>query len=152
MRSLDYIATNNCDIWDCALQWRHNERDGVYSDTDERKHQSSASLAFVGGIHRRPVNFPHNGPVTRIMFPFHDVIMEFAVAVKKLLRALTIRSVFRFFLSLFGRHLLHDTLRRHAKFQSDIKILTHTPTDFEIGQDFYRYIMMSCRIGYSLCG
>ena len=24
----------------------------VYSDADQRKHQSSASLAFVGGIHR----------------------------------------------------------------------------------------------------
>ena len=28
----------------------------VYLDTDQRKHQSSASLAFVRGIHRRPVN------------------------------------------------------------------------------------------------
>ena len=39
------------------------------------KHQSSASLAFVGGIHRWPVNSPHKGPVTQKMFPFHDVIM-----------------------------------------------------------------------------
>ena len=38
-------------------------------------HQSSASLAFVRGIHRSPVNSPHNWPVTRKMFPFHDVIM-----------------------------------------------------------------------------
>ena len=30
----------------------------VYSDVDQRKHQSSASLAFVRGIHRGPVNFP----------------------------------------------------------------------------------------------
>ena len=47
----------------------------VYSDTDERKHQSSASLAFVMGIHRLPVNSPHKGPVTRKMFPFDDVTM-----------------------------------------------------------------------------
>ena len=47
----------------------------VYSDADQRKHQSSASLAFVRGIHRRPVNSPHKWPVTRKMFPFHDVIM-----------------------------------------------------------------------------
>ena len=47
----------------------------VYSDADQRKHQSSASLAFVGGIHRRPVNSPHKWPVTRKMFPFDDVIM-----------------------------------------------------------------------------
>ena len=48
----------------------------VYSDADQRKHQSSASLAFVRGIHRGPVNFPHKWPVTRKMFPFDDVIMD----------------------------------------------------------------------------
>ena len=47
----------------------------VYLDADQRKHQSSASLAFVWGIHRRPVNSPHKWPVTRKMFPFDDVIM-----------------------------------------------------------------------------
>ena len=50
----------------------------VYSDTDQRKYQSSASLAFVGGIHRRPVNSPHRWPVTRKLFPFDDVIMIIA--------------------------------------------------------------------------
>ena len=47
----------------------------VYLDTDQRKHQSSASLAFVRGIHRRPVNSPHKWPVTQRMFPFDEVIM-----------------------------------------------------------------------------
>ena len=47
----------------------------IHSSTDERKHQSSASLAFVMGIHRWPVNSPHKGPVTRKMFPFDDIIM-----------------------------------------------------------------------------
>ena len=47
----------------------------VYSDADQRKHQSSASLAFVQGIHRGTVNSPHKWPVTRKMFPFDDVIM-----------------------------------------------------------------------------
>ena len=51
----------------------------VYSDADQRKYQSSASLAFVWGIHRRPVNSPHKWPVTRKMFPFDDVIMHGAV-------------------------------------------------------------------------
>ena len=41
----------------------------VYSticwDAVQRKHQSSASLAFVRGIHREPVNSPHKWPVTR---------------------------------------------------------------------------------------
>ena len=50
----------------------------VYSGADQRKHKSSASLAFVRGIHRRPVNSPHKGPVTWKMFPFDDVIMESA--------------------------------------------------------------------------
>ena len=61
-----------------SLQWRHNKRDGVsnhsisiaYSTvcscTDQRKHQSSASLAFVMGIHRWPMISPHRGPVTRV--------------------------------------------------------------------------------------
>ena len=47
----------------------------VYSDADQRKHQSSASLAFVRGIHRGSVNSPHKWPVTRKMFPFDDVII-----------------------------------------------------------------------------
>ena len=47
----------------------------VYLSADLRKHQSSASLAFVREIHRWPVNFPHKWPVTRKMFPFDDVIM-----------------------------------------------------------------------------
>ena len=47
----------------------------VYSGSDQRKHQSSASLAFVRGIHHWPVNSPHKWPVTRKMFPFDDVIM-----------------------------------------------------------------------------
>ena len=46
-----------------------------YSGTDQSIHQSSASLAFVWGIHRGPVNSPHKWPVTRKMFPFDDVIM-----------------------------------------------------------------------------
>ena len=60
-----------------ALQLGHNERDGVsnhqphdcllsrLSGAGQRKHQSSASLAFVWGIHRWPVNSPHKGLITR---------------------------------------------------------------------------------------
>ena len=74
---------------DCVnpLRWRLNGRDGVsnhqlmivystvYSGADQSKHQSPASLTFVWGIHRRPVNSPHKWPVTRKMFPLDDVIM-----------------------------------------------------------------------------
>ena len=49
----------------------------VHSCADHREHQSSASLAFVRGIHQRPVNSPHKWPVTRKMFPFDDVIMHY---------------------------------------------------------------------------
>ena len=45
------------------------------SGRDQRKHQNSASLAFVRGIHRWPVNSPHKRPVTRKMFQFDDVFM-----------------------------------------------------------------------------
>ena len=79
-------------VWElwriCALQWRHNGRDGVSNHQHyncllnrlfrrrSKNHQSSASLAFARGIHRSPVNSPHKWPVTRKMFPFDDVIMR----------------------------------------------------------------------------
>ena len=47
----------------------------IYSGADQRKHQSSASLVFVRGIHRWPGNSQHKRPVTRKMFPFDDVIV-----------------------------------------------------------------------------
>ena len=52
----------------------------VCSGADQRKRYSSTSLAFVGGIHRWPVNSPHKGPVTRKMFPFDDVIMVYNIS------------------------------------------------------------------------
>ena len=48
----------------------------VYSGADQRKHQSSASLAFVRWIHRGLVNSPHKWQVTRKMFPFDEDIMS----------------------------------------------------------------------------
>ena len=48
----------------------------VCSGAHQRKHQSFASLAFLGGIDRWPMNSPYKGPVTREMFPFDDVIMN----------------------------------------------------------------------------
>ena len=47
----------------------------VQSGADQRKHQSSAPLAFVRGIHRWPVNSLHKWLVTPKMFPFDDVTM-----------------------------------------------------------------------------
>ena len=48
----------------------------VDSGADQWKHQSSAPLAYVWGIHRWPVNSLHKGPVTWKMFPFDDFIMR----------------------------------------------------------------------------
>ena len=47
----------------------------VYSGADQRKHQSSASLAFVRGIQWWPLDSPHKEPITWKMFPFDDVVM-----------------------------------------------------------------------------
>ena len=70
-----------------TLQWRHNGAmasqitsltivySTIYSDADQRKHQSSAWLAFVRGIHRYLDNSPHKWPITRNMFPFDDIII-----------------------------------------------------------------------------
>ena len=72
-----------------SLLWRHNGEmasqitsltivySNVHSGADQRKHQSSASLAFVRGIHRWPVNSPHKGPVNAenvsIWWRHHDL-------------------------------------------------------------------------------
>ena len=70
-----------------ALHWRHNGRNGVSitnltsvywtvcSGEDQRKHQISASLAFVWGIHRWPVNYSHKWTIARKMFPLDDITM-----------------------------------------------------------------------------
>ena len=71
-----------------TLQWHHIGRNGISSHQPQvcfmqpfiqaqikEKKRSSASLAFVSGIHRWTVNFPHKRPLTRKMFPFDYVIM-----------------------------------------------------------------------------
>ena len=66
-----------------SLRWHHDGRDAshitsltivystVHSGADQSKHQSSASLAFVWGIRRGPVNSPQKWPVTRKLFLFN---------------------------------------------------------------------------------
>ena len=51
----------------------------VYSGADQRKHQSSASLAFLWGIQRWPVNSPHKWPVAWKKFPFDDSIISISI-------------------------------------------------------------------------
>ena len=71
-----------------TLQWRH-ERDGVSNHLllycllnrlFRRRSRKTSKLRVIGlvwAIHQWPVNFPHKGPVTRKMFPFDDVTMNF---------------------------------------------------------------------------
>ena len=68
----------NCTAVNPVLDWKSGCPQAISccSGTDQRKHQSSAPLAFVRGIHRRSVNSLHTGSVTRKMFPFDDVIMN----------------------------------------------------------------------------
>ena len=56
----------------CAMTSQITGVSIVYSDADQRKHQSSALLAFIRGIHRWQVNSPHKAPVTLNKFPFDD--------------------------------------------------------------------------------
>ena len=74
--------------WDWTLQWHHMSAvasqitgistvcSSICSGADQRKHQSSVSLAFMRGIHWWPVDYPHRRPVTQKMFPFQDSIMN----------------------------------------------------------------------------
>ena len=74
-----FTATRYSDVMMGAMASQITSVSIVYSTAcsgaDQRKHQSSASLAFVRGINRWPMNPPHKGPVTQKMFPFDDVIM-----------------------------------------------------------------------------
>ena len=45
----------------------------VYSGADQKIYGSSASVAFVRGVHR----WPHKWPLTRKRFPFDDVIVAY---------------------------------------------------------------------------
>ena len=63
-----------------APSWRHNERDGILNHLRldyllkrlfrhrSKKTSNCVLLAFVGGIHRWPVDSPHKGSVARKLF------------------------------------------------------------------------------------
>ena len=74
-------------IHDKALRWRHNDHDGVSNHQPHgcllnrlfRRRSKKTKLCVTGlcvGNSPGPVNSPHKGPVTRKMFPFHDVIIH----------------------------------------------------------------------------
>ena len=70
-----------------SLRWRQNNHDGVSNHQPHgcllnrlfrRRSKNTSKLCVTdlcAGNSPGPVNSPHNGPVTRKMFPFDDVIM-----------------------------------------------------------------------------
>ena len=86
-----------------------------YTNADQIKHQSSASLTFLRGIHRWPVNSPHKWPVTQKIFPFDDVNM--------LMRSECLRNIFQWNFNRnwsiskshlqSGSHFVHDSIHHY---------------------------------------
>ena len=82
-QTLWFIQTTN----PCTLQWRHNGGDGLSNHQPHdcllkclfrRCSMKTSKLRVTGlcaGNHWWPVNSQHKWPVTRKMFPFHDLIM-----------------------------------------------------------------------------
>ena len=74
-----WVTRHHCDVimdaWASQITSLTIVYSTAHSGPDQRKQQSSASLAFVRGIHQWLVNSPYKWPVTRKMFPFDDVIM-----------------------------------------------------------------------------
>ena len=80
--ALQWVSRTEIRVYDVIISLTASQITGVsvicwtvVSGADQRKHQSSPSVAFVRGSHRWPVNSPHKRPVTRKMFPFDYVIM-----------------------------------------------------------------------------
>ena len=86
---LPYVWSILIDSWgQFTLQWRHNDHDGVSNHQPHcclpnlkfrRRSKKTSKLRVTGlcaGNSPGPVNSPHKGPVTRKMFPFDDVIMN----------------------------------------------------------------------------
>ena len=94
--SEDVIRSSTCDNkWPFgldvpwySLQWRHNDHNGFSNHQPlgcllnrlfRSRSKKTSKLRVTGlcvGNSPGPVNSPHNGPVTRKMFPFDDVIMK----------------------------------------------------------------------------
>ena len=98
----------------------------VHSGTDKRKHQSSASLAFVRRIRRWPVNSPHKGQLTRKMFPFDDVIMSIAIRI----RWQSFLAVFHILIILMKWWLQHFALKHNTRTASKRFMQTTSKTKY----------------------
>ena len=103
----------------------------VCSGADQRKHQSSASLTFVRGIHRSPVNSLHRWPVTPKMFPFDDVIMETITNSKDSPQCRQLRNTERE-ISSFSLILLFSLAKLQLVFQFDKILVRGCSTTSEV--------------------
>ena len=106
----------------------------VSSGADQGKHQSSASLASVRGIHRWPVNFPHKVPVTRKMFPFDDIILETPSAL------LAIR--------ILSQRVNHGELCLFLCFQPEQAVWTNSRLLSDLGHDAHVTSLKWSKAGY----
>ena len=117
----------------------------VYSGADQRKHQNSASLAFLWGIHWWPVNSLHKGPVTQKMFPFDDVIMETWLVCKVVICKMSLKNWYvKLLLHLSGA----NKLTCHRWNCQDIRLETKVMQVWLIIKDFYhiRFWNVSCSL------
>ena len=81
----------------------------ICSGADKWKHQSSASLASVRGIHRWTMDSLHKGPVTRKMFIFDEVFMNQGAALSRHYHATatTVQSIVNISMSNWTRFVQH---------------------------------------------
>ena len=91
----------------------------IYS-TVQRKHQSSASLAFVRGIHQWPVESPHKGPVTRKIIPFDDVIInsQFVTASTQCVLTVIGKYIWRIRVNILGESYRNDHMNIHKDWKT----------------------------------
>ena len=135
----------NCEKPLPTLQWRHNGRDGVSNHkshdcllTYQRKHQNSASLAFVRGIHRWPVNSRTKGQLCGKCFHLmtsscnwsivHDPIDK-TVRQKTDFTLYTYVKINTFIFAFWGAFYLH---LRHCLCKNYVDVSLHKPTSHHI--------------------
>ena len=97
----------------------------ICSGADQRKHQSSASLAFVWGIHRSPMNSPHKckGPVKRKMFLWrlHALFSLFSTVIQTLVTGYLYSITF-----IFDRCHRSRAVEKPDEYEYDVKYLTYS--------------------------
>ena len=121
------------------------------SGADQRKHQSSVSLAFMRGIHRWAVKSPHKGPITRKMFPSDDVIMGLRII--KCMQSTT-HICLDWFLYIFADirlhvycSILHTGLSRALSATNEFKVKSPGPIFTTLAWS----VIITCHQHYSLC-